>query len=152
MCCSYFHSSHPMTTSREAVSNGHDGGGKLAVDFIDDVEKAIWNGATGLRLAAISDGFLAQFQKSLAEKSLGMLPSYNTQPSTCYKCGIYLALDVGGSTFRVALIEFSEKITRGQRGEILTKRSFKIDSAVKHLKVCSSTGWPRESKTPLRAR
>ena len=114
--------------------NSLPGGKRRGVEFIDDVEKKFRNGSKTERLVALSDGLREQFQESLLESPLNMLPSYNHRLPTGDECGTYLALDVGGSTFRVALIELAGRKNEGKESKILKIKSFKIDSPVKQLK------------------
>jgi len=117
---------------------------RRGAEFIEEVKKAFQNGAARHRLAALSEGLRSQFQDSLHENPLCMLPSYNHQLPTGEESGTYLAVDVGGSTLRVALIELSGRKSEGQRSRILKKSSFKIDSAVKQLKGVLFFDWIAE--------
>jgi hexokinase len=58
-----------------------------------------------------------------------MLPSYSSTLPTGQEKGRYLALDVGGSTLRVALVSLD-----GRRdAEIVSFKAYKIDQTVKKL-------------------
>jgi hexokinase len=116
-------------------------GQRKDVEFIDEVEIAFRNGSKRERLVALSDGLRAQFQESLLESPLNMLPSYNHRLPTGDECGTYLGLDVGGSTFRVALIELSGTKCEGKESKILKIKSFKIDKPVKQLKGVLFFDW-----------
>ena len=103
-------------------------------EFIDEVEKDFRNASKRERLVALSNGLRKQFQESLIESPLNMLPSFNHRLPTGDECGTYLALDVGGSTFRAALIELSGRKDSGMGSKILTIKSFKIENPVRQLK------------------
>jgi len=105
------------------------------------VERCLRDGVEGERLLQLSSGVKVQLEESLLDNQLCMLPSYNHQLPTGDECGSYLALDVGGSTFRVALIELSG---RGNKPQILNSRSVKIDSAVRQLKGVLFFDWMAE--------
>lgn len=109
--------------------------------FLEDVERCLRDGVERERLLQLSSGVKVQLEESLLDNQLCMLPSYNHQLPTGDECGSYLALDVGGSTFRVALIELSG---RGNKPEILNSRSVKIDSAVRRLKGVLFFDWMAE--------
>jgi hexokinase len=72
-----------------------------------------------------------------------MLPSYNHQLPSGDECGTFLALDVGGSTFRVALIELSGKSAE-QECRILKRATFKISNGIKQLKGVLFFDWMAE--------
>jgi hexokinase len=115
-------------------------GKQRRADFLEDVEKALRKDLTTERLLLLSSGLKAQFEECL-DNPLCMLPSYNHQLPTGNECGTYLALDVGGSTFRVALVELSGRKNEGRDMKILKSRSVKIDSAVKALKGVNFFDW-----------
>jgi hexokinase len=117
---------------------------KMYAEFIDDVETAFRESKEKARLVALSDGLRAQFGESLLDNPMNMLPSYNHQLPTGDECGTYLALDVGGSTFRIALIELSGRKNEGQECQILKRDSYKITSAVKQLKGVLFFDWMAE--------
>lgn len=114
---------------------------KRTEEFLDEVEGLFREPTSRLRLVALSSGLRAQFEDSLLENTLCMLPSYNHQLPTGDECGTYLGLDVGGSTFRVALIELSGGKSGGKESIILKRDSFKIDYAVKQLEGLAFFDW-----------
>ncbi|THV48426.1 hypothetical protein BGAL_0249g00110 [Botrytis galanthina] len=101
--------------------------------FLDEVEAAFKNSTTEASLLALSDGLRKEFAESLLENPQCMLPSYNHQLPSGHECGTYLALDVGGSTFRVALIKLAGKGCEGKEIEIIGLKSFKIKNAERQL-------------------
>lgn len=112
--------------------------------FLEDVERCLKDEVNRERLFAFSKGLQAQLKISSQENPLNMLPSYNHQLPTGDECGTYLALDVGGSTFRVALIELSGKTNGVQESKILQSRSVKVDQAVRQLKGLAFFNWIAE--------
>lgn len=119
---------------------------KMYAQFIEDVETAFRESKEKSRLVELSDGLRKQFGESLLDNPMNMLPSYNHQLPTGDECGTYLALDVGGSTFRIALIELSGRKngSEGQECHILKRDSYKISSAVKQLKGILFFDWMAE--------
>jgi hexokinase len=117
------------------------GGRKRREEFLEDVDKALRKDVGRERLLQLSKGLKVQFEESLLDNPLCMLPSYNHQLPTGHERGTYLALDVGGSTFRVALIQLSGREVDGSESKILKSRSVKIDSTVKQLKGVAFFDW-----------
>jgi len=113
-------------------------GQKRKEDFLDDVDKLLRRSVRRERLLKLSEGLRVQFEESLSDNPLCMLPSYNHQLPTGHECGTYLALDVGGSTFRVALIQLSG---RESESKILEIKSVKIDGKIKQLKGEAFFDW-----------
>jgi hexokinase len=130
-----------------SVINGvveEDGRGKRREEFMKGVKEAFEIQVERERLMRFSAGLKEQFEESLLENPLCMLPSYNHQLPTGDECGTYLALDVGGSTFRVALIALSGKSHEGKESQILNSKSVKIDATVKKLKGVLFFDWMAE--------
>jgi hexokinase len=120
---------------------GH-GGAKIGInEFLEMVEKAFRPSSSRKRLETLSDGMKKQFLESMEDNPLCMLPSYNHQLPNGDEQGTFLALDVGGSTFRVALIELSGRKGAGQECRILQKATFKINNSVKQLKGILFFDW-----------
>lgn len=117
------------------------GGKRRREEFLEDVEKALRKDVQKERLLKLSKGLKVQFEGSLLDNPLCMLPSYNHQLPTGDEHGTYLALDVGGSTFRVALIQLSGRRSEGSESKILKSRSVKIDNTVKQLKGVAFFDW-----------
>ncbi|KAJ8069673.1 hypothetical protein OCU04_000102 [Sclerotinia nivalis] len=101
--------------------------------FLDEVEAAFRDSTKEASLLAFSEGLRKEFTESLLENPQCMLPSYNHQLPSGHECGTYLALDVGGSTFRVALIKLAGKECEGKEIEIVELKSFKIKNVERQL-------------------
>lgn len=132
-----------------APASAHDVGaakpqGDPAADFIADAEHLLlgYIGAGGLRL--FSRKLKRQFRERLRSNPACMLPSYNSQLPTGDESGRYLALDVGGSTLRVALVELRGRGASGAESGIIRMDSFKIDSAVRNLRGTEFFDWMAE--------
>ncbi|KAI9650261.1 N-acetylglucosamine kinase 1 [Ciborinia camelliae] len=114
---------------------------KKVKKFLDEVEDAFEGSTKKAYLVALSDGLRKEFAESLLENPQNMLPSYNHQLPNGYECGTYLALDVGGSTFRVALIKLAGKECEGKETEIVELKSFKITIAERRLVGAAFFDW-----------
>jgi hexokinase len=115
---------------------------KKSVDeFLRDVEDEFRRSKETSTLVALSEGLREQFGRSLLDSPLCMLPSYNHQLPHGNEQGTYLALDVGGSTFRVALIELFGRNGKGRDSTILSRNTFKITNDVKRLKGVLFFDW-----------
>ncbi|KAH8599011.1 hypothetical protein B0O99DRAFT_650224 [Bisporella sp. PMI_857] len=112
--------------------------------FLEEVKDLFEKQTRIEKSLAFSNGMKKQFEVRLVESDICMLPSYNHQLPAGHECGNYLALDVGGSTFRVALIELSGKKTEGDGCNILRSKSFKIDAGVRQLKGLLFFDWMAE--------
>lgn len=115
-----------------------------AAEFVEVVENAFRGLVGRTRLVALSDGLRKEFLDSMYDNPLCMLPSYNHQLPSGEERGTFLALDVGGSTFRVALIELPGRKSDGQECKILKRNTFKIDRTVKQLKGVLFFDWMAE--------
>jgi hexokinase len=83
-------------------------------------------------------------QKMHDPKAACMLPSYNHTLPTGEERGTYLALDVGGSTFRVALVELRGKSLGRESMQIVKMISYKIDEPIRGLKGRAFFDWMAE--------
>ncbi|KAE9377314.1 actin-like ATPase domain-containing protein [Stipitochalara longipes BDJ] len=128
------------------ASTSSSNGRKIGRDeFLEIVEKAFRPSSSRKRLEDLSEGMKKQFLESMEDNQLCMLPSYNHQLPSGDERGSFLALDVGGSTFRVALIELSgREAGAGQEGRILKRATFKINGGVKQLKGVLFFDWMAE--------
>ncbi|KAG9232792.1 hypothetical protein BJ875DRAFT_379956 [Amylocarpus encephaloides] len=120
------------------------GQGKMYAAFLEDVEKEFRRSKKTSELVHLSDGLRAQIGASLLDNPWNMLPSYNHQLPHGDEQGIYLALDVGGSTFRVALIQLFGRKSEGMERTILKMDSFKVTNDVRTLKGVLFFDWMAE--------
>ncbi|KAL1968525.1 hypothetical protein VTN77DRAFT_1735 [Rasamsonia byssochlamydoides] len=131
-------------------------------DFGHEIDR-LFSAPLGLQnMLAMSEKTREQLKACLQSSPVCMLPSYNHALPTGKEKGTYLALDVGGSTFRVALIELCG---REEGMKILQVASSPIDNTVKSLEGTDFFDWMaekidsmlasvdeqygRDSKTPL---
>ncbi|OBT73951.1 hypothetical protein VF21_07434 [Pseudogymnoascus sp. 05NY08] len=85
--------------------------------------------APGLR--RLADGLQAEYALALRENPACMLPSYSHVLPSGAETGRYVALDVGGSTFRVAVLELCGRGIDGEESVVKGARTFRIDDVVK---------------------
>lgn len=128
----------------EGETSIRDGRRLGAPEFKEVVDKAFHGLVGRKRLIALSDGLRKQLLESMIDNPQCMLPSYNHQLPSGEEKGTFLALDVGGSTFRVALIELSGRKNGSEGCRILKSSSFKIDRAIKQLQGVLFFDWMAE--------
>lgn len=88
-------------------------------------------------MIVMSDQIRTQFRSCLQSSPVCMLPSYNHALPSGSEKGAFLAVDVGGSTFRVALVELQGK---GKVNVVRELSSF-IDNDVKSLEGTRFFDW-----------
>ncbi|KAJ4422230.1 N-acetylglucosamine kinase 1 [Gnomoniopsis sp. IMI 355080] len=110
-------------------------------EFLSEVEELFLQPTQGDALKEFSSKLKAQFREGLLNNPACMLPSYNHQLPSRSEHGQYLALDVGGSTLRVALVELRGREAVGSESRIVRLDSFKIDRKVKNLVGMSFFDW-----------
>lgn len=92
----------------------------------------------------MSEELQHEFRAKLHSSNISMLPSFNHTLPTGHEQGTFLALDVGGSTFRIALVRLSGKGTERDGMEIVKIRSFAINKPVRDLKGRTFFDWMAE--------
>lgn len=107
-------------------------------DFADEVDSLFSSPLSTDNMLDMSEKIRAQFRECLQSSPCCMLPSYNHALPTGAEQGTFLALDVGGSTFRVALIELHG---RAQDMRIVRVSSSHIDNNVKLLEGTKFFDW-----------
>lgn len=111
-------------------------------EFLKEAEAALLGPISGDGLGELSAALRQQFRERLQIDMECMLPSYSHQLPTGMETGQYLALDVGGSTLRVALVDLEGRNLQGNaRSEIIESRSFKIDKPIKDLEGMAFFEW-----------
>lgn len=111
-------------------------------DLLREIRRAFEGQLQRPSLLAMSSKLQEQFEPKLQSSNICMLPSYiHTLPSG-EETGTYLALDVGGSTFRVAAVQLYGR-NNGQKKsmDILEIKSFRIGNLVKALEGHAFFGW-----------
>lgn len=109
--------------------------------FADEVENLFSAPLSTRNMLTMSERMREQFKSSLQSSHASMLPSYTYALPSGAEKGTYLAMDVGGSTFRVALIEL-----RGNGNmEVVRLSSSYIDNNVKLLEGTRFFDWMAEN-------
>ena len=85
------------------------------------------------RLFDMSAKLQEEYKDKLRCSDISMLPSYMQTLPTGNERGDFLALDVGGSTLRVALIRLAGQSTDGDKLQVRRVRSFAIDEKIRQL-------------------
>lgn len=115
---------------------------KSLQEFLKEAEAALLGPVSGDGLLELSAGLKTQFFERLQTDMECMLPSYSHQLPTGGESGQYLALDVGGSTLRVALVELrGREADEGRQSEIVSIRNFRIDKDIKDLEGMAFFDW-----------
>ncbi|KAL8836282.1 MAG: hypothetical protein Q9176_006431 [Flavoplaca citrina] len=91
-------------------------------------------------LIALSSRLQAEFAERLQSESQCMLPSHNYTLPNGREHGTYLALEVGGSTLRVALLELNGRAST-QSVRIRRSVASNIDNRVRNLKGLQFFDW-----------
>lgn len=107
-------------------------------DFALEIDTLFTTPLSTDKMIDMSKQIRGQFRDCLQTNPYCMLPSYTHALPTGSEKGTYLALDVGGSTFRVALIELSG---RDEEMRIVKVNSSYIDNSVKLLKGTEFFDW-----------
>ncbi|KAL4780954.1 hypothetical protein BJX76DRAFT_28903 [Aspergillus varians] len=108
--------------------------------FADEIDRLFSKPLTLPNMILMSQRIREQFRTGLESSPICMLPSYNHALPSGLEEGTFLALDVGGSTMRVALIEL-----RGQgKMEVVHVSSLPIDNEVKLLEGTLFFDWMAE--------
>ncbi|RYP81343.1 hypothetical protein DL770_005934 [Monosporascus sp. CRB-9-2] len=110
-------------------------------DFLREAEERLLGPIDGDGLRTFASDLKAQFRERLEICGENMLPSFNHLLPTGNEKGQYLALDVGGSTLRVALVELRGREASGRESEIIQMDSFKITPEVKKLEGMAFFDW-----------
>lgn len=94
------------------------------------------------RLLGYSGKLQEEYKQKLRSSNISMLPSYQHTLPTGFETGDFLALDVGGSTFRVALVSLSGKKENGKSDmQIRRIRSVVIDEKIRGLQGEAFFDW-----------
>lgn len=118
-----------------------DGCRRSIEDFLKEAEELLLQPIQEDALKHFSLKLKAQFRHALLTNPACMLPSYNHQLPNRSEHGQYLALDVGGSTLRVALVELRGRHVQGSESRIVRMDSFKIHRDIKDLEGMAFFDW-----------
>ena len=111
-------------------------------DFCRELDRAFLAPLEPHQLLSMSEKLQHQFQERLQSSTYSMLPSYNCILPTGDERGDYLALDMGGSTLRVAMVQLAGRSGDGRPPlRIKAMESFDIGDKVKALEGRAFFDW-----------
>ncbi|KAK8045332.1 hypothetical protein PG993_005356 [Apiospora rasikravindrae] len=110
-------------------------------DFLKEAEELLMGPLDGGRLNEFSLQLKLQFRERMQSHPESMLPSYNHLLPSGKETGQFLALDVGGSTLRVALVELRSREMLGRECSIVRIDTFKITPELKLLEGMAFFEW-----------
>ena len=110
-------------------------------DFLREAEELLLGPVESDGLRRFSEALKAQFRERLHVCGENMLPSFNHLLPTGREKGQYLALDVGGSTLRVALVELRGREAGGRESEIVQIETFRITPEIKQYEGMAFFDW-----------
>lgn len=116
------------------------------LEYASEIETLFGKLEKGDELVKLSKGLQNQYLEALAGNEACMLPSYNHLLPSGKESGIYVALDVGGSTFRVAVLELHGRgaVSSSEAWTIMTLQSFPITESIKQLRGLAFFDWLAE--------
>lgn len=112
-------------------------------NFLSEVKCLFTSPLDPSMMLVISTKLQEQFKEKLQTSASCMLPSYNHTLPTGYEKGKYLALDVGGSTFRIALVSLTGKDNESSM-KIVKMSNYRITNKVRALKGHNFFDWMAE--------
>lgn len=135
-------------------SLGHDTAGKPRVgntprrsiqEFLKEAESLFLDPLAQDGLQQLSRNLRKQLLERLETDMECMLPSYSHQLPRGTEVGRFVALDVGGSTLRVALVELCGRMSNvGEQSKIISTRKFYISPDIKALEGMAFFDWMAE--------
>ncbi|KAK4195412.1 putative hexokinase [Triangularia verruculosa] len=128
---------------REAAQPPRKNDPESIAKFLAEVESLLLEPTKPDRLRGLSRGLKHEFREALLSNPACMLPSYHTELPTGNETGQYLAVDVGGSTLRVALVTLKGRnpSTGCPESHIVSMDTFDIDNAIRNLKGIAFFDW-----------
>lgn len=144
MLPSLLHSVLPSLSSRKRVRDALRAYDRTMDDLLREIQRLLEAPLEPAKLVHMSAQLQEQFAPKLQASDICMLPSYNHKLPTGLEKGTYLALDVGGSTFRIALVELNGKQPGAKNMRIVTMKSYKIDEKVRQRSGTEFFDWMAE--------
>ena len=107
----------------------------------DEVDRVFRNPCSVRRMLAMSKAMKKEYRDKLQNSGVCMLPTFCTSLPRGQETGKFVALDVGGSTFRVALVELYGRRQPGEGVTIHQVTSIKIDESIRKLGGAEFFDW-----------
>jgi hexokinase len=144
MLPSLIHSVLPSLSSRRRTRDALRRYDRTMEDLLREVQSLLEEPLEPAKLQQMSVELQKQFAPKLQASDICMLPSYNHKLPSGFEKGTYLALDVGGSTFRIALVELNGKQPNDKDMRIVAMKSFVIDEKVRQRSGTAFFDWMAE--------
>lgn len=144
MLPSLIHAVLPSLSSRKRVRDALRTYDRTMDDLLREIQRLLEAPLEPAALLQMSAKLQEQFAPKLQASDICMLPSYNDKLPTGLEKGSYLALDVGGSTFRVALVELNGRQPSTKNMRIVSMKSYKIDEKVRQRRGTDFFDWMAE--------
>jgi hexokinase len=144
MLPSLIHSVLPSLSSRKHARDVVRTYDRTMDDLLQEIQRLLEAPLDPAKLLQMSGRLQDQFAPKLQASDICMLPSYNHKLPSGLEQGSYLALDVGGSTFRVAVVELNGNQPDAKSMRIVNMKSYKIDNSVRHLRGNAFFAWMAE--------
>ncbi|KAH7401071.1 hexokinase-1 [Phaeosphaeria sp. MPI-PUGE-AT-0046c] len=144
MLPSLLQSVFPSITSRRRNRDALRTYDRTMDDLLREVQRLLEAPLDSAKLQHMSLALQEEFTPKLQASDICMLPSYNHKLPTGHERGTYLALDVGGSTFRIALVELNGKQAGAKHMRIVVMKTFKIDDKVRQRSGSEFFDWMAE--------
>ena len=148
MLPSLLQSVFPSITSRRRNRDALRTYDRTMDDLLREVQRLLEAPLDSAKLQQMSVELQDEFAPKLQASDICMLPSYNHKLPTGRERGTYLALDVGGSTFRIALVELNGKQADAKHMRIVAMKSFKIDEKVRSIRKIRTSNNRTKPKSP----
>ncbi|KAF2645079.1 hexokinase-1 [Massarina eburnea CBS 473.64] len=144
MLPSLIHSVLPSLPSRKRVRDVVRTYDRTMDDLLQEIQRLLEAPLDPAKLLHMSGRLHDQFAPKLQASDICMLPSYNHKLPSGLEKGSYLALDVGGSTFRVAVVDLNGFQPGAKSMRIVNMKSYKIDNTVRNLRGTAFFDWMAE--------
>lgn len=113
-------------------------------DFLEEVRRSFEQQLKIESLISLSKQLQVELKQHLISSPQCMLPSFNYTLPTGKEQGTYLALEVGGSNLRMALVELAGRCQGKESMRIRRTMSFPIDKSVRQLREYAFFDWMAE--------
>ncbi|OAA51873.1 hexokinase-1 [Metarhizium rileyi] len=131
-----------LLVNPEAARDSKEKPTKTLQEFLKGAEAALLGPVSGNGLQELSVGLKKQFIERLQTDEQCMLPSYSHQLPLGSETGHYLALDVGGSTLRVAVVGLRGRgVDADKKSEIISMHNYRIGKDIKDLEGMDFFNW-----------
>ncbi|CBX99840.1 hypothetical protein IAQ61_002926 [Plenodomus lingam] len=144
MLPSLIHAVLPSLSSRKRVRDALRTYDRTMDDLLREVQRLLEAPLEPAELSRMSAKLVEQFAPKLQASEICMLPSYNDTLPTGLERGTYLALDVGGSTFRIALVELNGRQPNTKNMRIMAMKSYEINEKVRQRSGRQFFDWMAE--------